>query len=99
MTDETKSFSSQFTDPNGAHAELESHRSQAQQYFGGHVHVVNSNTSSIPMHDESGLHTGHIFVATSAWKKAPPEPVIEEDGSRQKALAGPVHEDDGSNQG
>jgi hypothetical protein len=72
--DETKNFSSQFSDPNGAHAELESHRAKAIEHFGGHVHVVNSNTTSVPMHDASGNHTGHTFMVTSVWKKAPPEP-------------------------
>lgn len=73
---ETKSFTTSFDDANKANGELEAHRAKAIDHFGGHVHIVNTHTSSVPMHDEAGMHTGHTFVMTSVWKAAPPEPVL-----------------------
>lgn len=72
---ETKSFTTSFSNPNMAHAELESHRFKAIEHFGEHVHNLGTNTSSVPMHDETtGEITGHTIVMTSVWKAAPPEP-------------------------
>lgn len=79
MTDDIKTISTQFSDPNAAHEEHEKHRAQAVEHFGGHVHVVHTNTASIPMHDKDGNHTGHTFLMTSAWKKAPEETRVPDD--------------------
>lgn len=77
MSDETKVIRTTFTDPNKAHDELENHRGMAVEHFGGHVHIVNTNSSSIPTHDEAGLHTGWTVLLTSVWKKAPEDPASD----------------------
>lgn len=77
MSDETKTFRTTFQDPDKAHDELESHRGRAIQHFGGHVHIVKTNSSSIPTHDEAGNSTGWTVLMTSVWKKAPEDPASD----------------------
>jgi len=76
MTDEIKAITSQYEE-GGATTEHNKHRAQAVEYFGGPVHVVGQNTSAVPRHDALGNHTGHIFIMTTVWKKAPADPAQE----------------------
>jgi hypothetical protein len=77
MTDETKAFTSQITDPNAVAAEHEAHRAKAIEHFGGHVHVVRSNQSTVPLHDDQGNPAGQTIIVTTVWKKAPTDDVTQ----------------------
>lgn len=71
---ETKKITSTFGTDKHPHTELEAHRKQAEEHFGGHVHVVTQHSSSVPRMNDDGLVAEHITVLTSIWRKAPDEP-------------------------
>lgn len=76
---DTKKITTQFSDPDKSHAELDTHRAQAERHFSGHVHVVNTNTTSIPKFNDEGGPDGFIIVMTSVWRKAPSESTETQD--------------------
>ncbi len=69
----TKKIESTFDDPLAGHAEFEKHRAAATEVLGANPMIASSATSSVPVMDDAGNHTGeHRYKLITVWKSRPP---------------------------